>query len=110
MRLVWRSTGNSGPSCHLSDVVVLFFVPPLWEAARTPWESTFSASRRTSRGRPTTRASRSVGRAAESAGSSSGLITSEATQRLGELGKLHEQGVLNDDEFAVQKAKILGAA
>ncbi len=43
-------------------------------------------------------------------GSSSGLITSEATQRLGELGKLHEQGVLNDDEFAVQKAKILGTA
>jgi hypothetical protein len=43
------------------------------------------------------------------AGSSSGLITSEATQRLAELGKLHEQGVLNDDEFAVQKAKILGA-
>jgi Short C-terminal domain len=42
------------------------------------------------------------------AGSSSGLITSEATQRLGELGKLHEQGVLNDDEFAAQKAKILG--
>ncbi len=45
-----------------------------------------------------------------SGGSNSGLITSEATQRLGELGKLHEQGVLNDDEFAVQKAKILGAA
>ena len=43
------------------------------------------------------------------AGSSSGLITSEATQRLAELGKLHEQGVLNDDEFATQKAKILGA-
>jgi hypothetical protein len=47
--------------------------------------------------------------APQAAGSSSGLITSEATQRLGELGKLHEQGVLNDDEFAAQKAKILGA-
>ena len=44
-----------------------------------------------------------------SSGGSSGLITSEATQRLAELGKLHEQGVLTDDEFAVQKAKILGA-
>ena len=43
------------------------------------------------------------------AGPSSGLITAEATQRLGELGKLHEQGVLSDDEFAMQKAKILGA-
>ena len=46
---------------------------------------------------------------AAAAPANSGLITSEATQRLGELGKLHEQGVLNDDEFAVQKAKILGA-
>ncbi len=35
-------------------------------------------------------------------------ITSEDTQRLGELGKLHDQGVLTDDEFARQKASILG--
>lgn len=35
-------------------------------------------------------------------------ITGEDTQRLGELGKLHDQGVLTDDEFARQKASILG--
>ncbi len=36
-------------------------------------------------------------------------ITAEDTQRLGELGKLHEQGVLTDEEFARQKTSILGA-
>lgn len=35
-------------------------------------------------------------------------ITSDDTARLGELGKLHEQGVLTDEEFSQQKAKILG--
>jgi hypothetical protein len=34
-------------------------------------------------------------------------LTAEDTQRLGELGKLHEQGVLTDEEFAAQKASIL---
>jgi len=34
-------------------------------------------------------------------------LTAEDTQRLGELGKLHEQGVITDDEFATQKASIL---
>jgi hypothetical protein len=29
-------------------------------------------------------------------------------ERLKELGQLHEQGVLTDQEFAAQKAKILG--
>jgi hypothetical protein len=38
----------------------------------------------------------------------SGGITPEDTQRLAELGKLHEQGILTDEEFAQQKAKILG--
>jgi hypothetical protein len=37
-----------------------------------------------------------------------GGITSEDTQRLQELGRLHEQGVLTDEEFAAQKARILG--
>ena len=32
-------------------------------------------------------------------------LTAEDTQRLGELGKLHEQGVITDDEFATQKSK-----
>lgn len=36
-------------------------------------------------------------------------ITSEDTARLQELGKLHEEGVLTDEEFARQKAVILGS-
>jgi Short C-terminal domain len=35
-------------------------------------------------------------------------ITAQDTERLGELGKLHEQGVLTDEEFSQQKSKILG--
>lgn len=35
-------------------------------------------------------------------------ITGEDTKRLGELGTLHEQGVLTDEEFSTQKATILG--
>jgi hypothetical protein len=35
-------------------------------------------------------------------------LTSEDTQRLSELGKLHDQGVLTDEEFAQQKSQILG--
>jgi hypothetical protein len=35
-------------------------------------------------------------------------ITPEDTQRLAELGRLHESGVLTDEEFAQQKARILG--
>jgi hypothetical protein len=30
-------------------------------------------------------------------------------EQLKELGALHEQGILTDEEFAAQKAKILGA-
>ncbi|MGW6395199.1 SHOCT domain-containing protein [Streptomyces sp. NPDC055103] len=37
---------------------------------------------------------------------SSGL-TDEALSNLERLGKLHEQGVLSDEEFAVQKDRIL---
>ena len=35
-------------------------------------------------------------------------ITAEDTARLQELGKLHEQGILTDEEFSAEKAKILG--
>jgi hypothetical protein len=35
-------------------------------------------------------------------------ISSDDTARLAELGKLHEQGVLTDEEFSQEKAKILG--
>jgi general stress protein YciG len=35
-------------------------------------------------------------------------ITAEDTERLAELGRLHEQGVLTDEEFSAQKARILG--
>jgi hypothetical protein len=37
-----------------------------------------------------------------------GGLTAEDTDRLAELGRLHEQGILTDEEFAQQKAKILG--
>jgi hypothetical protein len=36
-------------------------------------------------------------------------ITPDDTARLQELGKLREQGILTDEEFARQKAIILGA-
>jgi putative oligomerization/nucleic acid binding protein len=36
-------------------------------------------------------------------------VSSADVGRLQELGKLHEQGILTDEEFARQKALILGA-
>jgi putative oligomerization/nucleic acid binding protein len=36
-------------------------------------------------------------------------VSSDDVARLQELGKLHEQGILTDEEFARQKALILGA-
>ena len=44
---------------------------------------------------------------AQAAPASSG-ITQQDTERLAELGRLHESGVLTDEEFAQQKARILG--
>jgi Short C-terminal domain len=41
---------------------------------------------------------------AASGGGSDGMI-----ERLKQLGQLHEQGILTDDEFAQQKAKVLNA-
>jgi hypothetical protein len=38
---------------------------------------------------------------------SGGGISSDTVQRLQELGKLHEQGILTDDEFAQQKQRLL---
>ncbi len=37
-----------------------------------------------------------------------GGVTADTTARLRELGQLHEQGVLTDEEFASEKAKVLG--
>jgi Short C-terminal domain len=34
-------------------------------------------------------------------------ISADAVQKLQELGKLHEQGVLTDEEFATQKERLL---
>jgi hypothetical protein len=36
-----------------------------------------------------------------------GGLSSDAVQRLQQLGALHDQGVLTDEEFAQQKAKLL---
>jgi hypothetical protein len=38
------------------------------------------------------------------------IVTADDTARLGELGKLHEQGILTDEEFTHQKSVILGSA
>ena len=39
-----------------------------------------------------------------------GGMSPDAIQQLTQIGQLHEQGVLTDEEFAAQKAKILGTA
>jgi FMN phosphatase YigB (HAD superfamily) len=41
---------------------------------------------------------------------SAGGMTPETMDELKQLGELHEQGVLTDEEFASQKAKLLGPA
>jgi hypothetical protein len=35
-------------------------------------------------------------------------MSEDAMAKLKQLGELHEQGVLTDEEFAAQKAKVLG--
>ncbi|XUL93476.1 SHOCT domain-containing protein [Streptomyces galilaeus] len=44
---------------------------------------------------------------AEAAAHASSGLTDEEISNLERLGKLHEQGVLSDEEFAVQKDRIL---
>ncbi len=46
--------------------------------------------------------------AAPAAAPSAGGLTPEDMQRLQDLGKLREQGILSDEEFAQEKRKILG--
>jgi Short C-terminal domain len=45
--------------------------------------------------------------AAAPAPAASGGVSAEAVERLKQLGELHEQGVLTDDEFAAQKQRVL---
>jgi hypothetical protein len=40
---------------------------------------------------------------------SSGGISSDAMAKLKELGTLHDQGILTDDEFATQKERLLAS-
>jgi hypothetical protein len=47
--------------------------------------------------------------AAAPAPAASAGVSSDDVARLQELGKLHEQGILTDEEFARQKTLILGA-
>lgn len=42
-------------------------------------------------------------------GSVAGGLTPEAIDQLKQLGELHDQNVLSDEEFANEKAKLLGA-
>ncbi len=39
-----------------------------------------------------------------------GGLTPEAVEQLKQLGELHEQNVLSDEEFEREKAKLLGSA
>lgn len=45
--------------------------------------------------------------AAAAAAAPTGMTDADMS-RLAELGKLHDQGILTDEEFAQQKARILG--
>jgi hypothetical protein len=36
-------------------------------------------------------------------------LTPDAMNQLTQLGQLHDQGILTDEEFAAQKAKLLGS-
>jgi Short C-terminal domain len=45
--------------------------------------------------------------AAPAAAPASAGISSDAVQKLQQLAKLHEQGVLTDDEFTSQKERLL---
>jgi Short C-terminal domain len=44
---------------------------------------------------------------AQSSGGGGGGMTDNTIEQLGKLGQLHEQGVLTDAEFEVQKQKLL---
>jgi hypothetical protein len=44
---------------------------------------------------------------APAAAPASGGISSDAMEKLQQLAKLHEQGVLTDEEFSAQKEKLL---
>ncbi len=57
---------------------------------------------RTHRRRPPRR------RAAPPAPAAAGGLTDEAVDQLTKLAALHQQGVLTDEEFAAEKAKLLG--
>jgi membrane protease subunit (stomatin/prohibitin family) len=46
--------------------------------------------------------------AAEQAAAAPAPAAEDPYEKLKELGALHEQGVLTDEEFAAQKAKLLG--
>jgi len=43
----------------------------------------------------------------QAAPAASSGVTSDTIERLEQLGKLHEQGVLTDDEFTSQKQRLL---
>jgi Short C-terminal domain len=45
--------------------------------------------------------------AAAPAAPAGGGVSAEAVERLKQLGELHEQGVLTDEEFAEQKQRVL---
>jgi hypothetical protein len=48
--------------------------------------------------------------APDQAAQPAGGMTPEVMQQLKQLGELHEQNVLSDEEFEREKAKLLGSA
>jgi hypothetical protein len=59
-------------------------------------------------GRQAAAAAPAAAPAAAAPAAAPGETGGEVTTRLAELGKLHDQGVLTDEEFAQAKAKLLG--
>ena len=55
-------------------------------------------------------ASQQPAEAAPAQSAPTGGLTPEAVEQLKQLGELHEQNVLSDEEFEREKAKLLGSA
>jgi membrane protease subunit (stomatin/prohibitin family) len=55
-----------------------------------------------------TAASQQAAAAPQEAAAAPAAASEDPYEKLKELGALHEQGILTDEEFAAQKAKLLG--
>ena len=79
---------------------------PLWSEGPWPPRNTITTrSRRRRRAVPPPSAEPAQATAPDSGG-----LSPDAMEELKKLGDLHEQNVLTDEEFAHEKARILGSA